>query len=1180
VASGKVGPPTPQIAHGKVAPTPQEFSDNLDAARKEAQHQNVEDRQQQKVEARQQFSRDLLVMKHDMYDRLYGADRSGSGPSQEIAGRWWDRYERGETKRFESELGAWEMGEQQSFEGRLEAWSMGQRESFSKYESDVLKYKSDVEAYKQAESAVPVFGQNYDIRDMVRWAKTNPTEAYSVAKRQQEPARFGVDYDVRDLVRAAKMGRLPEQQLLPEPVFGKDYNMRDVANWAKRWGQTPEGQAYLVKQQQVPAFGVDYNMKDVAVWAKSQGVLGYDVDPLKGKVVAFQAAPQKAGPSDVSWKIDVKIHEPVTFSNEFSEEKLVPAVFGKDYNMKDLARFAKTLTPSPVFGVDYNMKDVGAWAKKQGPSRFGVDYDMRDVAAWAKQQKTPAFGVDYTMKDVGRWAKSFGESPEGQAYIAANKEQAAYEAKQTASREFYTKIGYPQYGGKYEPFDRSMFPAGYDLNISETAEGLRIEPNIPKSFTEQVAESKGGFFSNWLSGSLGLSKQGNARASREAELFGGMVTVGQANLNPYVAEFIAPFESAGVSLLKLAGVQGLQNAPSTALSSFLGSINYGKQALGMLERASYGGNARALREAELLHELTTPPTLYVSPSPELLGYAVRPDLMLASLLGEAALFYTGTKAIQGVGKLAHGVYGHTIKGSGLEQRLVNWAWKDPALSGFEKAGIEKVPHMDTSYLKGSQFITGYEQNTGLSSGLRGLIRGRLPLSELTVGLPTLPGYVPGAAEEALVKGSVSLGGYDMKWLPRLQAGLEFGDMMASPGAAGFGLTVPAPLAAVGVSNVGRVYAFELMAMPSGFASGFARSTADKWADVGFIDDSGKYDMSMSKGGRYFKESMPSDYLAGFSRNEYPLLEIGKGSLGVREFAGSSEYGFTKSGKSLQDMGLVSLSRETFMPTALTMRLPLSEGQLAERSFLRLSSLPALSLTFGKTAVKSWNMPSVPLPMYMTRNLNLLSKQKQQQYTEETQYLSYPGVDVGYHQILKPSQMFRSDNILQSLQRSRFISDWTQKEQQKPMLGLLGGYSVKPYLEMASLLRLPSMRESLPKLDYGMQSTKSQFLFGLSGFGLDVGASTDSRMIMRSVEAQTQKLYVGQRQLQLQVPKTLVLIKPAAEGGPMPQYSPFEDVGYKKLRKRKARMTKEYGFGKFLRVTPVMTAKQYRKLMLG
>jgi hypothetical protein len=1055
------------------------------------------DLQRQEKTVRQQYRTDIINYKVDEYARWQG--QGGSGLSQDEWNAAWDKYE---------------AGEYASFEDRLGFWKADRRAVFGKYRSDVLA-----------------------------------ADLYSVRQVSLEPELRGVG----SYKFAKGKGDTLRTEYVPKPpVFGVDYTMKDVARWAKQQVSQP------LPTVQEPVFGVDYDIHDVARWAKQQA----SPTKVKEDVLAFQASPRKTGEPNVSWEVDVKMAHDIPFGSlENPETYYTLAVFGKDYSILDVSRFAKSLTSRPVFGKDYTMKDVSAWAKKQSGPVFGVDYTMHDVAAWAKTQKG-----------------------EGQA---TREDQADYEAKQDASREFYTKLGYPQYGGKYEPFDTGMFPAGYDLNISETAEGLRIEPNIPKSITQQVAEGRGGFFSNWLSGTLGLSKQpGNAAASRASDLFNAQLTMGQINLSPYAAEFIAPFESAGLTVLKLAGVQGLQNAPETALSSFLGSINYGKQPLGggLLSRMlGYGGNARVSRAMELFHEMTTPETLYLKPGPELLGYAVRPDLLAASLLGEAALFYTETKVIQGVGKLAHGVYNYTIKGSGLEQRLVNWAWKDPGLAGFEKAGLEQVPRMDTSYLKSSRFITGYEQNTGLSSGLRGLIRGRLPLSELTVGLPTLSGYVPSAAEEALVKGSVGLGGYDMKWLPRLQAGLEFSDMMTSPGAAGFGLTVPAPLAAVGVSNVGRVYAFELMSMPSGFASGFARSGADKWADVGFIDDSSKYDMSMSKGGRFFKESMPSDYLAGFTRNNIPLLEIGKNSLGVREFTYSSEYGFSKSGKSLQDMGLVSLSRETFMPSVLTLRLPLSESQLAERSFLRLGSLPALSLTFGKTALKSWNMPSVPLPMYMTRNLNLLSKQTQQQYTEETQYLSYPGVDMGYQQVLKPSQMFRSDNILQSLQRSRFISDWSQKEQQKPMLGLLGGYSVKPYLETASLLRLPNMRESLlslPKMDYGPESTKSSFLFGLSGFGLDLGVSTGSREIMRSVEAQTQKLYSGQLPLRLQVKKTMLLSGPLPEKMLLPK-SPFdEDVGYKKLRKRKARMTKEYGFGKFLRVTPVMTAREYRKLMLG
>lgn len=1132
VASGKVGPPSPTPSTEPTSTPQQEARDVRVLASRQrvvtAQEQKFNvDLQRQEVDAREQFQRDLIVGKARAYERWhYGFGHYGDtvgvgvGLGQEEWNVEYNKFEAGQASDFEAALGL---------------WKADRRAAFGKYKSDVLA--SDL----------------YSVRQVIGEPLLRGVGSYKFARGKGDTLKtelvpktplFGIDYDIRDVSRWAKTQSTPS---FGEPTFGKDYDILEVSRWAKT---QPSREA---------VFGVDYTTKDVARWAKQQ-------QQRKSDVLVFQGVPHKA---DVSWDVDVKVAHTQPFGSlENPESYYSPAVLGRDYSMLDVARFAKTLTSKPVFGKDYTMKDVSAWAKKQAGPVFGVDYTMHDVARWAK-----------TQTSIGQ---------------AAKMDQAAYEAKQTKSREFYTKIGYPQYGGKYEPFDVSMFPQGYDLNISETAEGLRIEPNIPKSITQQVAEGRGGFFSNWLSGVLGFSKQpGNAAASRASDLFNAQLNMGKINLNPIAAEFIAPFESAGLTVLKLAGVQGLQNAPTTALSSFLGSINYGKQPSGaglsgLISRMlGYGGNIRASRAMELFHEMVTPETLYLKPGPELLGYLARPDLLLASLLGEAALFYTETKAIQGVGKLAHSVYGHTIKGSGLEQRLVNWAWKDPALSGFEKAGLEQVPNMDTSYLKSSSFITGYEQNTGLSSGLRGLIRGRLPLSELTVGLPTLPGYVPGAAEEALVKGSVGLGGYDMKWLPRLQAGLEFGDMMTSPGAAGFGLTVPAPLAAVGVSNVGRVYAFELMAMPSGFASGFARSSADKWANVGFIDDSSKYDLSMSKGGRFFKESMPSDYLAGFTRGNLPLLEIGRGSLGVREFAGSSEYGFMKSGKSLSDLGLVSLSRETFMPMVETMRLsylPLSGSQLAGRAFLKLGSYSALSLTFGKTVVQAWNMPSVSLPLYMQRT-SMLSKtlQQQQRYMEETQYLSYPGVDVGYQQVLKPSQMFKESNMLFDLQRSRFVSDWTQKQEQKPKLGILSSYSFKPYLKMASLFELPQASKtlpSLPRLDYGVQSSKSCFLFGLSGFGLGLGASTGSREIMRSVEAQTQKLYAGQRQLQLQVPKTLVLIKPAAEVGFPPQHPFFEDVGYKKRKQRKTRMTKEYPFGKFLRVTPVMTAKQYRKLMLG
>jgi hypothetical protein len=1036
----------------------------------------------QEVDAREQFRRDLLDVKEKAHTRWY----YHFGVPLRAVKAGWSKYEAGESA---------------SFEEQLEAWKSEQHTSFGKYRSDVLG--ADLYSLRQV-SLEPMLRGVGSYKFAGGRGDTLRTEY--VPKTPE----FGVDYDIRDVSRWAKTQATPSFR---EPMFGRDYDILEVSRWAKTQSKVPSQEA---------VFGVDYTTKDVAKWAKKQ------TSPAKqaNDILAFQGIPHKA---DVSWDVDVKIHEPVTFSNEFSEEKLVPAVFGKDYNMKDLARFAKTLTSKPVFGTDYTMKDVSAWAKKQAGPVFGVDYTMHDVAAWAKTQ--PSIGQ------------------------VAREDQASYEAKQAKSREFYTKLGYPQYGGQYDPF---TVPSGYGVaGIGKTDSGLEI------TFEQQPKQStaKPFYFPMSVLGTFQKANLNDVPAIKvlakalAVKLPTSMVIHGGYIQTPTYAEGKLTVRDLLVaSSIPAVALLAPELLPQLGLSA-TGLLGSAALSVGVSEGISYATARKFLTPTEAAE---------------------------SGLLG-VAFTIGGTAVFHGLSKAAHGLYDWKIKGSSFEKALVEWAWKDPALSGFEKTGLEQIPHMDTSYLKSSSFITGYEQNTGLSSGLRGLIRARLPLSELTVGLPTLPGYMPGAAEEALVKGSVGLGGYDMKWLPRLQAGLEFGDMMASPGAAGFGLTVPAPLAAVGVSNVGRVYAFELMAMPSGFASGFARSSADKWASAGFIDESSNYDMSMSKGGRFFKETMPSDYLAGFSRNEYPLLEIGRNSLGVREFTYSSEYGFSKSGKSLQDMGLVSLSRETFMPTALTMRLPYTEGQLAERSFLRLSSLPALSLTFGKTALKSWNMPSVPLPMYMTRNLNLLSKQKQQLYVDETQFLSYPGVDVGYQQVMKPSQMFKESNVLFDLQRSQFITDWRQKQEQKPMLGLLGSYSFKPSLESASLLRLSSARESLPslqKMDYGLQSSKSSFLFGLSGFGLSLDASTGSRMIMRSVEAQTQKLYVGQRQLQLQVPKTLVLIKPAAEVGFPPQHPFFEDVGYKKRKQRKIRMTKEYPFGKFLRVTPVMTAKEYRKLMLG
>jgi hypothetical protein len=54
----------------------------------------------------------------------------------------------------------------------------------------------------------------------------------------------------------------------------------------------------------------------------------------------------------------------------------------------------------------------------------------------------------------------------------AEKQQVAQEAKVAASKEFFTGIGYPQYGGKYSPFN---VPLTYRVaSITETPQGLSV----------------------------------------------------------------------------------------------------------------------------------------------------------------------------------------------------------------------------------------------------------------------------------------------------------------------------------------------------------------------------------------------------------------------------------------------------------------------------------------------------------------------------------------------------------------------------------------------------------------------------------------------------------------------------------------------------------------------------------
>jgi len=155
----------------------------------------------------------------------------------------------------------------------------------------------------------------------------------------------------------------------------------------------------------------------------------------------------------------------------------------------------------PEYVEKYAFPELPKGAKVTGVEEVGgqvsVSYTLDEQVPLGKA------GIQWGKQPIGKRAVLYGHTPVGKRAILERRTQTELplgkrailsrftlspEEKEwrAASVAFYTKIGFPQFGGEYAPFD---YPAGAGFeSITETPVGLQIKLKIP--FTTSASITK------------------------------------------------------------------------------------------------------------------------------------------------------------------------------------------------------------------------------------------------------------------------------------------------------------------------------------------------------------------------------------------------------------------------------------------------------------------------------------------------------------------------------------------------------------------------------------------------------------------------------------------------------------------------------------------------------------------
>lgn len=142
--------------------------------------------------------------------------------------------------------------------------------------------------------------------------------------------------------------------------------------------------------------------------------------------------------------------------------------------------------------LETQLEMVSGFPFKQPPEKVEtkpIDYqsylDLITAEARRKEAFTFSLPSEYASGIKGRLSP-YPQPYEYQGYLDVVTAEAAVQWRQFKSRQFYEKIGFPQFAGKYEPFE---VPEGYKVKeITETKEGLQVtyEEAAPPSLAEQI----------------------------------------------------------------------------------------------------------------------------------------------------------------------------------------------------------------------------------------------------------------------------------------------------------------------------------------------------------------------------------------------------------------------------------------------------------------------------------------------------------------------------------------------------------------------------------------------------------------------------------------------------------------------------------------------------------------------
>lgn len=350
----------------------------------------------------------------------------------------------------------WRRTETEAFEQRLSEWRMGEEKRFLEWET--------------SGELTLTYGEPVGIREIALAAQTDPKYAEHLAGfygQYFEPTIFDIAY-------FAKHGDVEAANYLAQFYGGRQVgshivDITDIAALTKA-GKTEEAEI-LARFYGKPVTAITYPSV-LAPPVRKEGIISPETLILLGeRGVDIESVAEYVG-------LPYRIEEGSFLVEVPLEQKYITYIF---FDVPvTISYFGETPTKEQVKGQLMTPKREEAYLGVHGwilpeterlKLQWQLGFEVRYVG-----------GEPYQIKDVARAAKFFPER-----IMALHKLREAtlhfqkvtadavrlVEAQRDESEKFYKSIGFPQFGGKYAPFE---VPEGHKIvDIVETAQGLEAK---------------------------------------------------------------------------------------------------------------------------------------------------------------------------------------------------------------------------------------------------------------------------------------------------------------------------------------------------------------------------------------------------------------------------------------------------------------------------------------------------------------------------------------------------------------------------------------------------------------------------------------------------------------------------------------------------------------------------------